>query len=86
MCVFAVLAELAISGRCGLAADEFQALVNRIPRSANAVVLLNMEKAKNSPLGLKRGLEGEDREGICLRRGPHTAASGAIRIGFSDRL
>ena len=37
------------------AADEFQDLVNKIPRSANAVVLLNMEKAKQSPLGLKEG-------------------------------
>jgi hypothetical protein len=35
------------------AADEFQNLVNQIPRSANAVVLLNLEKAKNSPLGIK---------------------------------
>ncbi len=42
-----------LSGRCGLAADEFQDLVGQIPRSANAVVLLNMEKAKASPLGLQ---------------------------------
>lgn len=53
LCAFAALAMVAIASRCGLAADEFQDLVNRIPRSANAVVLLNMEKAKQSPLGLK---------------------------------
>ena len=52
-CLLAVLAGLAASGRSCLAADEFQQLVNQIPRSANAVVLLNMEKAKQSPLGLK---------------------------------
>ena len=52
-CVFVALAIFALSGRCGFAADEFQDLVNKIPRSANAVVLLNMEKAKNSPFGLK---------------------------------
>ncbi len=52
-CLLAALAGLAVSSRSSLAADEFQQLVNQIPRSANAVVLLNMEKAKNSPLGLK---------------------------------
>jgi hypothetical protein len=50
--VLATLAALATSGRC-FGADEFAELVNKIPRSANAVVLLNMDKAKNSPLGLK---------------------------------
>jgi len=43
----------------GFAADEFQDLVSQIPRSANAVVLLNMEKAKNSPLGLKEDWKGK---------------------------
>ncbi len=52
LCGFAALAVLALWGRNSLAADEFQDLVNRIPRSANAVVLLNVEKAKNSPMGL----------------------------------
>jgi hypothetical protein len=54
-CLPAVLALFIVPGRCGLAADEFQELVNQIPRSANAVVLLNMEKAKDSPLGVKEG-------------------------------
>ena len=48
--IFAAIVALAASARCGFAADEFQDLVNKIPRSANAVVLLNMDKAKNSPL------------------------------------
>jgi hypothetical protein len=47
------LALLAVWARAGLADDEFQQLVNQIPRSANQVVLLNMEKAKQSALGLK---------------------------------
>ena len=51
--VLVALAAFTLSGRSSLADDEFQDLVNQIPRSANAVVLLNMEKAKNSPLGLK---------------------------------
>jgi hypothetical protein len=53
MCLLAAVALLSLGGRSSLADDEFQDLVNRIPRSANAVVLLNMEKAKNSALGLK---------------------------------
>ncbi len=53
LCLLAALASLVAYSRCALAADEFQDLVSQIPRSANAVVLLNMEKAKNSPLGLK---------------------------------
>lgn len=40
-------------GDSALAGDEFQDLVKLVPRSANSIVLLNMEKAKNSPLGLK---------------------------------
>ena len=37
------------------AQDEFRQLVNQLPRSANAVVLLNMEKAKQSPMGVREG-------------------------------
>ena len=59
LCVFAALGVLSMWGRCGIAADEFQGLVNRIPRSANAIVLLNLEKAKNSPLGLKEDWKGK---------------------------
>ena len=47
--VCTALAVLALSVRSGFAEDEFQQLVNQIPRSANAVVLLNMEKAKIAP-------------------------------------
>jgi hypothetical protein len=35
--------------------QRFQELVNLLPRSANTVVLLNMEKAKQSPLGVREG-------------------------------
>lgn len=51
--MLAAIIVFAVSCRCCFAADEFQDLVNKIPRSANAVVLLNMDKAKNTPLGLK---------------------------------
>ncbi len=44
---------LAVAPRSGVAGDEFQTLVNHVPRSANAIVLLDMEAAKNSPLGIK---------------------------------
>jgi hypothetical protein len=47
------LAALAVSARPAAAADEFQDLLSKIPRSANAVVLLNLEKAKESALGQK---------------------------------
>ena len=47
------LVAFSLSCRTSHADDEFQDLVNKIPRSANAVVLLNMEKAKDSPLGLR---------------------------------
>jgi hypothetical protein len=57
--LFAALAVFFMLGRCGYAADAFQNLVNRIPRSANAVVLLNLEKAKNSPLGQKEDWKGK---------------------------
>ena len=53
LCLLTAFALLAVGGRLSLAADKFQQLVGQIPRSANAVVLLNMEKAKQSPLGLK---------------------------------
>ncbi|MCC6124698.1 MAG: hypothetical protein IT426_07040 [Pirellulales bacterium] len=49
------IALVLVLSQCGFCDDEFQDLVNLIPRSANAVVLLNMEKAKNSPLGVKEG-------------------------------
>jgi hypothetical protein len=57
--LLAILALLAACARSGVADDEFQDLVNQIPRSANAVVLLNMEKAKNSPLGQKEDFKGK---------------------------
>jgi hypothetical protein len=34
---------------------QFRELVDRLPRTANAIVILNMEKAKNSPLGKAEG-------------------------------
>jgi hypothetical protein len=34
---------------------QFQELVGQIPRSANAVVILNMEKVKQSPMGQREG-------------------------------
>lgn len=34
---------------------RFEELVNLMPRSANAVILLNLEKAKQSPLGVREG-------------------------------
>ncbi len=58
-CLPAALAFIIVSGGWGFAADEFQGLINQIPRSANAVVLLNLEKAKNSPLGLKEDWKGK---------------------------
>ena len=53
LCLLTAFAVFAVWGRPALAADQFQQLVSQIPRSSNAVVLLNMEKAKQSPLGLK---------------------------------
>ena len=38
-----------------LALAQFGELIKQIPRSANAVVLLNMEKAKQSPMGVREG-------------------------------
>lgn len=47
---------IALAGPC-LGAEEgaFQDLVGQLPRSANAVVLLNLEKAKQSPMGVRLG-------------------------------
>jgi hypothetical protein len=50
---FVILATSGMLAPCCFADDEFQDLVNKIPRSANAVVILNMEKAKSSPMGVK---------------------------------
>ena len=47
------LIVLVVAASSCFADDEFQDLVNQVPRSANAIVLLNMDKAKNSPLGQK---------------------------------
>lgn len=71
LCLLAAFALLAVGGRSGLADDEFQDLINKIPRSANAVVLLNLEKAKNSPLGLKEDWKGKIESAF---------ASGASRV------
>ena len=37
-----------------LALAQFGELIKKLPRSANAIVLLNMEKAKESPMGVKQ--------------------------------
>lgn len=42
---------------------QFGELIKKLPRSANAVVLLNMEKAKESPMGVK-ALGEKYREGF----------------------
>ncbi|NLF09630.1 MAG: hypothetical protein GX594_16865 [Pirellulaceae bacterium] len=57
--LFAIFACLTVLAPPGFADDEFQDLVDRIPRSANAVVLLNMEKAKSSPMGIKEDWKAE---------------------------
>jgi hypothetical protein len=50
------LAALALTWTLPTAAvAQFGELVKQIPPSANAVVLLNMEKAKQSPMGVKEG-------------------------------
>ena len=54
-CLLVPLAMFVLSNCNLFAADEFQELVRLVPRSANAIVLLNMEKAKNSPMGLREG-------------------------------
>ena len=43
----------------GLARAQFQQLVKELPRSANAVMLLNIERAKESPLGVREGWKGK---------------------------
>lgn len=52
-CLFVSLAMFVLSNCNLFAADEFQELVRLVPRSANAIVLLNVEKAKDSPMGLR---------------------------------
>ncbi len=49
----ALLITMAIYPRTSSA--QFRELVDRVPSSANAIVILNMEKAKASPLGIKLG-------------------------------
>ncbi len=51
--LFVPLAMFVLSDCNLFAADEFQKLVRLVPRSANAIVLLNVEKAKDSPMGLR---------------------------------
>ena len=55
-CLAAAGLAVALGGPC-LGADDhpFQSLVGQLPRSANAVVLLNIEKAKQSPMGVRLG-------------------------------
>ena len=52
-CLFVSLAMFVLSNCNLFASDEFQELVRLVPRSANAIVLLNVEKAKDSPMGLR---------------------------------
>ena len=86
LCLLAAFALLAAGAAPALAADEFQDLVNQIPRSANAVVLLNMEKAKNSPLGLKEDWKGKIENAFAagLARVPPQATR--FVHGLADRL
>ena len=59
-----------------VAIAQFQELVGRVPRSANAVVILNVEKAKTSPTGVAEGwaakIEQAFRDGLI--RVPPSAA------------
>src|SRR5947209_15085011 len=34
---------------------QFRELVDKLPKSANAILLLNVEKAVNSPMGVREG-------------------------------
>ena len=77
--VFAALAMFSLLGRCGYATDEFQDFVNQIPRSANAVVLLNLEKAKNSPLGLKENWKRKIEDTFACWGSPRAAAGRTVR-------
>jgi len=55
-CLAAAGLAVALAGTCLGAEDAaFQDLVGQLPRSANAVVLLNVEKAKQSPMGVRLG-------------------------------
>jgi hypothetical protein len=46
----------ALAPGLGRAAEaRFRELVNQLPRAANAVLILNMEKAKSSPMGQREG-------------------------------
>lgn len=55
-CLLVVLSMLFIAGTAPVTASEqFAELVGRVPASANAVVILNMEKAKASALGVELG-------------------------------
>ncbi len=55
-CLAAAGLAVVLGGTC-LGGEEgaFQSLVGQLPRSANAVVLLNLEKAKQSPMGVRLG-------------------------------
>jgi hypothetical protein len=46
---------LALVARAPAQDQRFQEMVNQLPRSANTVVLLNMEKLKQSPMGVREG-------------------------------
>ena len=81
-----MLAALGGFGRPSLADDEFQDLVNQIPRSANAVVLLNMEKAKDSALGLKEDWNAKVEEAFQSGLVARAAPGDAFRPGVADRL
>src|SRR3989304_5600515 len=62
------------------AGAQFGELVKQVPRSANAIVLLNMEKARQSPMGVKEGwdkrIENAFEAGIS--RGPPQATRGGV--------
>lgn len=51
----ALAVTISILVQAGTAVAQFRELVGRLPKSANALVLLNMEKAKQSPMGLREG-------------------------------
>ena len=41
------------------AQDSFRTLIDLVPRSANAVIILNLAKAKDSPLGVREGWQNK---------------------------
>ncbi len=55
----AALAATVASTQACAAENRFQELVNQVPWSANAVAILNMEKAKNSPMGQRENWKGQ---------------------------